>query len=67
MTTKFIADENVNYCVVKEPRSLGYDVVSVLEDYRGASDKTIISMPVRNKRTLITHDTDFGSLILRGR
>lgn len=66
MTNKFIADENINHRVIKELRSLGYDVISVLEEYKGASDVSIIKVASETKRTLITHDTDFGNLIFRG-
>ncbi len=65
MTYKFIADENVDYHVIKELRSSGYDIISILEDYRGAKDEDIIDLASRESRILITNDTDFGWLIYR--
>ncbi len=60
MQLRILADESVDYRIVKELRNKDFDVISILEDYRSISDKEIIEI-ARNKATLLlTEDKDFG-------
>ncbi len=64
---KLLADENIGLKVVEYLRSLGHDVLSVIEDYQSAPDSKILTIAKKQKRILITGDKDFGELVyLRG-
>jgi predicted nuclease of predicted toxin-antitoxin system len=58
-----IADENIHPAVVAYLRSTGHDVVDVKEEgLNGADDLTLIRRSVAEKRVILTHDGDFGTL-----
>ena len=44
MKLKIFADENVDYRIIKYLRNEGFYIISVLEDYRGISDKAVLSL-----------------------
>ncbi len=46
-------------------RSLGYDVTSIANDYRGVSDEFVMGIAVAEQRTILTFDKDYGELIYR--
>ena len=60
---KFIADENIGLAVVKQLRSFGVDVQSVIEIQTGMSDTKVLSIANKGSRILITTDKDFGELV----
>ncbi|MBM4053799.1 MAG: hypothetical protein FJ264_03815 [Planctomycetes bacterium] len=45
-----IADENVDYRIVKYLRDKNYKVISILEDFRGISDKEVIEVAKNKNR-----------------
>ena len=61
-----LADENVDFQVVSDLRVGGHDTTWVIADYRpGMSDEEVLAAAHYERRTLLTHDTDFGDLIFR--
>jgi predicted nuclease of predicted toxin-antitoxin system len=64
---RFLADENVSRQVVERLRTDGFEVISVAQSNRGASDKQIVEMANVDGRVLITEDRDFGELVVRQR
>lgn len=64
---RFLANENVSGTVIQELRQLGHDVFSVKESMRSERDELILSRAQADKRTVVTHDKDFGELAFRAR
>lgn len=63
MPLKILADEDVDYRIVRELRKKGFEVVSVLEDYKGVSDKEVLRIAKNKGALLITEDKDFGEWV----
>lgn len=59
---RFLLDENTHGDLRRALTLLGHDAVSVL---RTVSDEAILEQAVVEERVLITHDRDFGDLIVR--
>lgn len=59
----FLADENFPLAATRLLRSLGHDVPAVVEDSSGASDEDVLERAVREKRVILTFDSDYGQLI----
>ncbi len=65
MKLKFLTDENIALSTVLMLRELGHDVKDIKEEkQQGVSDDTIIQIALREKRTIITLDKDFGNVLL---
>jgi predicted nuclease of predicted toxin-antitoxin system len=62
---KLVADESVDFGIIHELRQKGFEVISVLEDYSGVTDKVVLKIAVDNQCLLITEDKDFGELTYR--
>lgn len=61
---KILADENIALRVVAALRNEGIDVLSIYEEkLSGASDGEVLKLAKKEKRIILTHDKDFGSLI----
>ncbi|MDR4509844.1 MAG: DUF5615 family PIN-like protein [Candidatus Brocadiaceae bacterium] len=58
-----LADENVDYRIVKYLRDKNYTVISILEDFRGISDKEVIELAKNKKAIVLTEDKDFGKWV----
>ena len=63
MSLKLIADESVDYRIVKKLRENKFDVISVHEKYRGMKDKKIIEITKAEDGILLTEDKDFGEWV----
>ena len=63
MPLKILADESVDFRIVRTLRNSGYEVVSVLEDYQGFSDKDVLEVAKSKEALLVTEDKDFGEWI----
>lgn len=50
--------------VVRQLRTVGHDVLSILETEPGIMDAVVLERAVETGRILITHDKDFGPLLL---
>jgi predicted nuclease of predicted toxin-antitoxin system len=64
---KFLVDECTGSLTADWLRSLGYDVKSVFDDMRGASDDVVMNKARNEQRILITNDKDFGEAIFRSK
>ncbi|HRW74260.1 MAG: DUF5615 family PIN-like protein [Lewinellaceae bacterium] len=64
-TLHFLADESVDYRIVKHIRALGFGVYSVLEEHAGSTDDVVLALANKSNTILITEDKDFGELIFR--
>lgn len=62
---KLLLDENIGVKVAKFLRGKNYDVKSAIEDFQGVSDKEILEIAVKDKRVIVTLDTDFCNLVFR--
>lgn len=63
--TKIIADENVDFGIVRSLRNLNFDVYSILESQGGINDESILKFASNENALLITEDKDFGELVYR--
>lgn len=64
---RIIANENISAGAIQNLRSAGYDVISVKETMRGATDNEILQRAQSEQRLVITNDKDFGELAYRFR
>lgn len=62
---KFVADESVDYPVVKMLIEKGHSVFYVAETEPGIDDDVVLKVANDKKSILITSDKDFGDLIFR--
>lgn len=67
MKPHLLADESVNYRIVKTLRDVGFTVVSVLENCPGSSDPEVLELSVSQKAILLTEDSDFGEWVFAHR
>lgn len=63
MSLRILADESVDYRIVKALRSKGFEVISVLEENPGIPDKDVIGHAKVNNALLLTEDSDFGEWV----
>ncbi len=64
---RFIVDECTGPSVALWLKDSGYDVFSIFDDKRGASDSWILNKANAEKWIVITNDKDFGEKIFRER
>ncbi len=62
---KFLADENFAGASVEWLRNKGVDVTWVAEDTPGISDEQVMNQAIMEKRTVLTHDSDYGELVFK--
>ncbi len=62
---RLFANENFPGPVIARLRELGYDVASVKEMMRGASDAAVLAEAQSERRIVVTFDKDFGELAFR--
>ncbi|MBI4848951.1 MAG: DUF5615 family PIN-like protein [Nitrospirae bacterium] len=63
MPLKLIADESLDFRIVVKLRDMGFDVISVLKEYQGISDKKVLELTRQHNAILITEDSDFGEWV----
>lgn len=62
---KILTDENVSPRVVAFLRGKGLDVIDVKEKgWYGADDKFLLANALEERRFILTHDSDFGTLAI---
>lgn len=62
---RLLSDENVSPRVVSFLREHGCNVLDVKEEgWLGADDSSLLSRAWRDKRVVVTHDRDFGRLVI---
>lgn len=58
-----LTDENIDPTVVAYLRQKGFDVQDCVEEgLVGSSDQQLLALAFREKRVVVTHDSDFGTL-----
>jgi predicted nuclease of predicted toxin-antitoxin system len=62
---RFLVDECTGPAVARWLIEQHHDVISVLDEIRGANDKEVIRIASEQDRILITNDKDFGELVFR--
>ena len=64
---RILADENIHPILVARLRERGLDVVSIHEaGLRGCADARILATAFAERRVVLTHDSDFGTLAIAG-
>ncbi len=58
-----LADESVNYKIVKKLRNHGFEVISILEKHPSISDKAVLERSIEYEAIVLTEDSDFGEWI----
>ena len=62
---KILADENISPKVVKFLRDFGFDVIDVKEkNWHGSEDEKLLNIALEEKRFILSHDSDFGTLAI---
>ncbi len=59
---RFLADENLDFGVVRALRAAGHDVRALAEETTRTLDAEVIALASRDRRILLTEDKDFGWL-----
>jgi predicted nuclease of predicted toxin-antitoxin system len=63
LSLKVLADESVNFDIVKQLRELNYEVHAIVEEKRSAKDLVGLEYAKELKALLLTEDKDFGEWI----
>ncbi len=63
---RFLADENLDFAVVRKLRAAGHDVRALAEETSRTVDAEVIALAGREGRILLTEDKDFGWLAYVG-
>ena len=59
---RILADENVDFPIIRLFRQNGFDVWSIAEDDFGIIDEDVLAKAVRMEAIMLTADKDFGNL-----
>jgi predicted nuclease of predicted toxin-antitoxin system len=59
---RFLADENLDFAVVRALRGAGHDVRALAEETSRTVDTEVVALAAREARILLTEDKDFGWL-----
>ncbi len=62
---RLLADENIESLAVDKLRSAGNDVFWAKESSPAADDPSLLQRATLEHRTLVTHDKDYGDLVVR--
>ncbi|MFQ6057593.1 MAG: DUF5615 family PIN-like protein [Anaerolineae bacterium] len=62
-TLRFLVDVNVGQAIVECLHRAGYDAVAVRDLDPRMDDVDILALAVRERRIIVTMDTDFGELV----
>lgn len=62
---RFLLDENVERSIAIALQQEGYDIACVGDECPGAPDHAVLNLACREKRILVTNDTDFGEMVVR--
>ena len=60
---RFLANENFPLKSIRQLREHDHDVVAVIEEMSGVSDRIILDRANRENRIILTFDRDYGELI----
>jgi len=59
---KLLLDENIGLRVYEELKKRGYEVQTIIEELRGASDEEVLRIAGDHGKIVVTMDKDFGYL-----
>ena len=62
---KLVADESVDYGIIKLLRQNGFEAISIFEQHAGIKDSEVLKLANAHQSLLITEDKDFGELVYR--
>jgi len=62
---KLVADESVDFRIIKSLRNNGYEILSIQETKPGVKDVEVLKFANESEAILITEDKDFGELTFR--
>ena len=62
-----VADENIDFRLIKRLRENDFDVFSIAESNFGIMDTNVLTIAIERHSYLITEDKDFGDLAIRDR
>lgn len=62
---KLLADESVDFRIVKSLRNNGYEVATIVELEPSIIDDEVLKIAIDRKAILLTEDKDFGELTFR--
>ncbi len=62
---KFLANENFPLQSTKILKDAGFDITAVGQEYSGILDSEVIGIAIREERTILTFDRDYGELIFK--
>jgi predicted nuclease of predicted toxin-antitoxin system len=62
---KLLANENFPYTSIKVLRNAGFDVLAIGEKYTGIRDHEVMEIAVKEERTIVTFDRDYGELVFK--
>jgi predicted nuclease of predicted toxin-antitoxin system len=62
---KLLANENFPLTSVKIIEKAGFDIIYIGQDFTGILDSEIIDLAIKEERTIITFDKDYGELIFK--
>lgn len=60
-----VADESVDYRIIKALRDIGISVYSIIDMNPASNDREVLQIAVGRNCLLITQDKDFGELVFR--
>ncbi len=62
---KFLADANIAPRTIKALRQADFNVKSIIEEGQGEiSDEKVIKLATKESRIILTHDKDFGNILI---
>lgn len=67
MTARLLANENFPAPSVAHLRERGHDVLAIAEVARSLSDVEVLALAVREQRSVLTFDRDYGELVFSRR
>ena len=62
---RIVADENIDFMLIRKLRDIGFEVFSIGERQFGIDDEDVLSVANRQNTLLVTEDKGFGELVLR--
>jgi predicted nuclease of predicted toxin-antitoxin system len=60
-----LAYEDIDYPIIKNLRSQGFMIVSILEETPSISDASVLEVALKLNAIVLTNDKDFGDLVIR--
>ena len=62
---KLLANENFPLASYKYLKNKGFDIVAIGIDYPGITDRHVLNIAIKEKRTKLTFDRDYGELLFK--